>query len=66
MALAPMHRQARKDSTDNYAIGDVRLAVPEGTGIDGVAGSVTSFVRKLFQMVQGECDDVVGFVPGDF
>lgn len=28
------------------------------------AGSVTSFVRKLFQMVQGECDSVVGFVAG--
>ncbi|CAM9884951.1 unnamed protein product [Ectocarpus sp. 4 AP-2014] len=26
------------------------------------AGSVTSFVRKLFQMVQGECDSIVGFV----
>lgn len=66
MALAPVHRQGRKESNDNYAIGDVRLAVPEGAGIDGVAGSVTSFVRKLFQMVQGECDSVVGFVAGNF
>lgn len=52
---------------DGFTVADVRLAglhVPDHNGVEGVAGSVTSFVRKLFQMVQGECDSVVGFVSG--
>lgn len=65
MALVPMHRQSRRDS-DNYAIADVRLAMPEVPGMDGVSGTVTSFVRKLYQMVKVESDDVVAFVAGDF
>lgn len=54
---------------EGFQVNDVRLAgihAPEHTGVEGVAGSVTSFVRKLFQMVQGECDTVVGFVAGQF
>lgn len=56
-------------TADGFTVADVRLAglhVPEHNGVvEGVAGSVTSFVRKLFQMVQGECDSVVGFVAGE-
>lgn len=54
---------------EGFQVNDVRLAglhAPEHAGVEGVAGSVTSFVRKLFQMVQGECDTVVGFVAGQF
>lgn len=62
MALAhQMHRHGRSEDNDDdgYGGGDV-------VGVESIAaGSVTSFVRKLFQMVQGECDSVVGFVAGD-
>lgn len=59
MAL-PMHRHGRCDDDDDvYAAADT-------SGMEMVsAGSVTSFVRKLFQMVQGECDSIVGFVAGE-
>lgn len=59
MALA-VHRHGRcEDDDDVYAGTDT-------AGIEVVsAGSVTSFVRKLFQMVQGECDSIVGFVAGE-
>lgn len=63
MALAhQMHRHSRNEGHDDdaYANNDV-------PGVEVIAaGSVTSFVRKLFQMVQGECDSVVGFVAGIF
>eukprot|EP00752_Nemacystus_decipiens_P007094 g6356.t1 len=56
MALA-MHRHGRCDEDDDV------YASTDTSGIEVVsAGSVTSFVRKLFQMVQGECDSIVGFV----
>ncbi|CAM9892201.1 unnamed protein product, partial [Scytosiphon promiscuus] len=58
MALAHQHRHGRSEDhdADSYAGGDA-------SGVEVVsAGSVTSFVRKLFQMVQGECDSIVGFV----
>lgn len=63
MALAhEMHRHGGRINGDN----EVAYAAADVAGVDGVAaGSVTSFVRKLFQMVQGECDSVVGFVAGD-
>ncbi|CAM9853766.1 unnamed protein product, partial [Laminaria digitata] len=59
MALAhQIHRHSRNEDHD-----DDHYAGPEMTGVEVIAaGSVTSFVRKLFQMVQGECDSVVGFV----
>ncbi|CAM9271954.1 unnamed protein product [Ectocarpus sp. 8 AP-2014] len=60
MVVALEHRHDRNEQDhdeDAYSrSGDV-------PGMDVVsAGSVTSFVRKLFQMVQGECDSIVGFV----
>ncbi|CAN0113129.1 unnamed protein product [Ectocarpus sp. 6 AP-2014] len=60
MVVALEHRHDRNEpdhDEDAYSrSGDV-------PGMDVVsAGSVTSFVRKLFQMVQGECDSIVGFV----
>lgn len=63
MALAhEMHRHGGRTNGDN----EVAYAAADVAGVEGVAaGSVTSFVRKLFQMVQGECDSVVGFVAGD-
>ena len=58
MALA-VHRHGRCDDDDDVYAG------ADTSGIEVVsAGSVTSFVRKLFQMVQGECDSIVGFVAG--
>lgn len=59
MALA-VHRHGRcEEDEDVYAGADT-------PGMEVVsAGSVTSFVRKLFQMVQGECDSIVGFVAGE-
>lgn len=59
MAVA-LHRHGRSEeqSEDAYAGADA-------SSMEVVsAGSVTSFVRKLFQMVQGECDSIVGFVSG--
>ncbi len=48
----------RDDDDDAYAGADT-------SGVEVVSGgSVTSFVRKLFQMVQGECNSIVGFVAG--
>ncbi|CAB1118612.1 unnamed protein product [Ectocarpus sp. CCAP 1310/34] len=60
MVVALEHRHDRNEldhDEDAYSrSGDV-------PGMDVMsAGSVTSFVRKLFQMVQGECDSIVGFV----
>lgn len=62
MVVALEHRHDRNEDHDEEAYsgsGDV-------SGMEVVsAGSVTSFVRKLFQMVQGECDSIVGFVAGE-
>lgn len=61
MALThQLHRHSRNEEHD-----DDHYAGPDMAGVEVIAaGSVTSFVRKLFQMVQGECDSVVGFVAG--
>lgn len=63
MALAhQIHRHSRNEDHD-----DDHYAGPDMAGVEVIAaGSVTSFVRKLFQMVQGECDSVVGFVAGAY
>lgn len=55
-----MHRHERTEEHDEDHYGVADVAAVEGVA----AGSVTSFVRKLFQMVQEECDSVVGFVAG--
>lgn len=52
-------RSSEEQSDEAYGGG----ADASGTEVVS-AGSVTSFVRKLFQMVQGECDSIVGFVSG--
>lgn len=64
MVVALEHRHDRNEDQDEEAYsGGSSGDVP---GMDVVsAGSVTSFVRKLFQMVQGECDSIVGFVAGE-
>lgn len=63
MALAhQIHRHSRSEDHEEDP-----YAGPDMAGVEVIAaGSVTSFVRKLFQMVQGECDSVVGFVAGIF
>lgn len=62
MALA-LHRHGgggRSEESDEIYGGGA-----DASGMEVVSpGSVTSFVRKLFQMVQGECDSIVGFVSG--
>lgn len=61
MALTyAMHQHKRSDSQEDEAYGgDMNEAESM------VSGSITSFVRKLFQMVQAENDNVVGFVAGE-
>lgn len=59
--MAHQHRHGRSEDHDVDA-----YAGADTPGVEVVsAGSVTSFVRKLFQMVQGECDSIVGFVAGE-
>lgn len=61
LAHAMHHRQhTRAEEHDDEAYAGAEVTCMEGLG----AGSVTSFVRKLFQMVQDESDSVVGFVEG--
>lgn len=63
MALA-LHRQVGAGRSDELS--DEAYGGADTSGMEVVsAGSVTSFVRKLFQMVQGECDSIVGFVSGE-
>lgn len=61
MALALHRHGGRSEEQSDETYGGADASSMEVVS----AGSVTSFVRKLFQMVQGECDSIVGFVSGE-